>query len=265
MHADGPDGDGLWIGDTRYLSEYGLLVDGRPPLATAVRAEAGSVLLDSVAAGLDIQRERYVDSGLRERITITNPGPSVAEAEIELTLGSDFIDMMALRGFAPELATPSNASGRAIEVVIQPPGARHHLELQPGGRFILVVDVHPRGSQEAEEKGFDVGLARKRDAYRQWAADCATFETDNPAVNELLRQSRDDLRMLLDNYPTGIYPTGGIPWYAVPFGRDALFTSLFTLGMNPEIARGSLRFLAAHQGRRQDPRNEEEPLSLIHI
>jgi hypothetical protein len=92
MHADGPDGDGVWIGDTRYLSEYRLLVNGEQPVATAVRAEAGSVLLESVAAGLDIRRERYVDSGLRERITITTPGPSATEADVELTLGSDFID-----------------------------------------------------------------------------------------------------------------------------------------------------------------------------
>jgi glycogen debranching enzyme len=264
MNADGPDADGLWIGDTRYLSEYRLLVNGEQPVATAARAEAGSVLLEGVAAGLEMRRERYVDSGLRERITITNPGPSVIGADVELTLGSDFIDMMALRGFAPELASPPNAMGRAIDVVIQPPGARHHVELQPGGRFTLIVDVHPQGGEVAEAPEFDVGLARVRDAYRQWAADCATFETDNPAVNELLRQSSDDLRMLLDRYPTGIYPTGGIPWYAVPFGRDALFTSLFTLGMNPEIARGSLRFLAAHQGRRKDPRSEEEPGKILH-
>jgi glycogen debranching enzyme len=264
MRADGPDGDGLWIGDTRYLSEYRLLVDGRQPVATAVRAEAGSVLLESVAAGLDIRRERYVDGGLRERITITNPGPSATEADVEMTLGSDFIDMMALRGFAPELASPPNATGRAIDVVIQPPGARHHVELQPGGRFTLVVDVHPQGGQEVEAPEFDVGLARIRHAYMQWAADCAAFETDNPVVNELLRQSRDDLRMLLDNHPTGIYPTGGIPWYAVPFGRDALFTSLFTLAMNPDFARGTLRFLAAHQGRREDPSNEEQPGKILH-
>lgn len=264
MHADGPDGDGLWIGDTRYLSEYRLLVNGEQPVATAGRPEAGSVLLESVAAGLDIRRERYVDSGLRERITITNPGPSAAGVDIELTLGADFVDMMALRGFAPGLASPPNTTGRAIEVVIQPPGARHHVELQPGGRFTLVVNVHPQGGEGAEAPEFDVGLARIRDAYGQWAADCANIETDNPAVNELLRQSSDDLRMLLDRYPTGIYPTGGIPWYAVPFGRDALFTSLFTLGMNPEIARGSLRFLAAHQGRRQDSRNEEERGKILH-
>ncbi len=72
------------------------------------------------------------------------------------------------------------------------------------------------------------------------------------------------MRMLLDRYPTGIYPTAGVPWFAVPFGRDALLTSSFVLPMNPELARGALRFLAAHQGRRVDPRTEEEPGKILH-
>jgi glycogen debranching enzyme len=72
------------------------------------------------------------------------------------------------------------------------------------------------------------------------------------------------MRMLLDRYATGIYPTGGMPWFAVPFGRDALFTSSFSLPMNPDVARGALRFLAAHQGQRVDVRTEEEPGKILH-
>ncbi len=115
-----------------------------------------------------------------------------------------------------------------------------------------------------EQQGFDEGLAQIRESYRQWAMDCASFETDNQALNELLERSRDDLRMLAQSYPTGIYPTGGLLWYAVPFGRDALFTALFLLPANPDIARGTLRFLAAHQGRRVDPTNEEQPGKILH-
>jgi glycogen debranching enzyme len=277
MRSDSPDGHGLWIGDTRFLSEYRLRINGEEPIVKSARTDAGSVRLEAVAAGLSVDREMYVDSGLHERITVTNPGPSAANAQIELTLGADFVDMMAVRGFAPELASPPNATvtstprglvlnepggGRATEVVIRPAGTRHHVDLQPGGRFSLVVEAHPQNGRQAPE--FDVGLARIRDTYRSWAADCTAFETDNPAINELLRQSRDDLRMLCERYATGIYPTGGLPWYAVPFGRDALHTSLFMLPANPEIARGTLRFLAAHQGRRQDSRSEEEPGKILH-
>src|SRR5438445_269140 len=34
--------------------------------------------------------------------------------------------------------------------------------------------------------------------------------------------------------------------------------------MNPDVARGALRFLAQHQGRRVDPRTEEEPGKILH-
>jgi glycogen debranching enzyme len=112
--------------------------------------------------------------------------------------------------------------------------------------------------------GFEAGLARSVDAYRTWAADCASYRTDNPALNELLDQSRDDFRMLVERYPTGLYPTAGLPWFAVPFGRDGLITSLQMLPTNPGIARGVLGYLAAHQGRRIDADREEAPGKILH-
>ena len=54
----------------------------------------------------------------------------------------------------------------------------------------------------------------------------------------------------MNQLPTGLLPVAGIPWFAVPFGRDSLITSLQTLCLNPDIAYGTLRFLAQHQGRK---------------
>jgi glycogen debranching enzyme len=148
------------------------------------------------------------------------------------------------------------------EVILRPAGTHHRLELGPGETFVLEVDVLTGSDHEVAT--FEAGLDRIRNANTQWSADCATFETDNPALNELLQQSRDDMRMLCDRYPTGIYPTGGLPWFAVPFGRDALFTSMFALPLNPEIARGALRYLAAHQGKQVDLDTEEQPGKVLH-
>jgi glycogen debranching enzyme len=55
-----------------------------------------------------------------------------------------------------------------------------------------------------------------------------------------------------------------VPWYAVPFGRDAIITALQTLMYNPSIAEGTLRFLAAHQGTTVDPFREEQPGKIMH-
>ena len=51
--------------------------------------------------------------------------------------------------------------------------------------------------------------------------------------------------------------SAGVPWYASPFGRDALITGFQALLVNPEIARDALLFLAAHQGKRHDDFRED--------
>jgi glycogen debranching enzyme len=274
MRADGPDGHGLWWGDTRFLSEYHLLIDGREPQPVDVGVEAGWVALDLTAGPLRVRRERYVDAGLHERITITNPGPLRSDAGLELVCGADYAAMLAVRGIVSQPAPPPAAraetvrgvelrdSSRITEVILRPPGTHHRLELEPGETFVLEVDVLTGSGGEGAT--FEAGRNRIRSEYGQWSSDCASFETDNPALNELLRRSRDDMRMLCDRYETGIYPTGGLPWFAVPFGRDALFTSMFALPMNPQIARGTLRYQAAHQGKNVDLDTEEQPGKILH-
>jgi glycogen debranching enzyme len=48
------------------------------------------------------------------------------------------------------------------------------------------------------------------------------------------------------------------------FGRDSLITSLQVLPERPEVARATLRALAARQGRRDDPEVDEEPGKIPH-
>jgi hypothetical protein len=238
MRADGPDGHGLWWGDTRFLSEDHLLIDGREPQPVEVGVEAGWVALELAAGPLLVRRERYVDDGLRERITITNPGPSKATAGLELVCGADYAAMLAVRGIVP-LPPPPPAAGaetvrgvelrdssRTTEVVLRPPGTHHRLELDPGETFVLEVDVLTGSGGEGAT--FEAGLDRIRSKYGQWSSDCATFETDNPALNELLRRSLDACACCATATKRGsIQP--GLPWFAVPFGRDALFPSMFAL------------------------------------
>ncbi len=271
MTAASPDGHGVWNGDTRVLSEFHLLVDGREPEAVDLKGSPGSLQFEGAASDLRITRDRFVDEGLHERITITNGSSSAVHNAIAFEFGVDQAAMLAVRGIVRMSAA---SPGRAVGIRVYPGGPRRDqavrvlegegqpIDLGPGESFSFLVDAPVQSGAKLSD--FDAGLGRVRDSYRSWAADCASFETDNPILNELLEQSRDDMRMLLDTYSTGIYPTGGMPWFAVPFGRDALFTSSFTLPMNPDVARGALRFLAQHQGERADPRTEEEPGKILH-
>jgi glycogen debranching enzyme len=277
MRPDTIDGHGLWFSDTRFLSEYRLLIGGREPELLELRTDDGWAAFDLTANGLHVHRVRYIDRGLHERLSFANAGAAAVDTDVELVFASDFAAMMAVRGVVPELMpdgparvipTPTGllinrGKGAATRIDVHPAGTRHRLRLGPGELFSLVVDVVPEG-QGRGEVGFDRGIARAVDSYRVWAAACTSYESDNHALNELLDKSRDDLRMLCDRYPTGTYPTAGLPWFAVPFGRDGLITALQMIQTNPDIARGVLRYLAAHQGKRVDADSEEEPGKILH-
>ena len=62
----------------------------------------------------------------------------------------------------------------------------------------------------------------------------------------------------------GFVPYAGIPWYVAPFGRDALITALQLLPFEPEIARGTLRYLARLQGTVDDAFTDQEPGKILH-
>jgi glycogen debranching enzyme len=277
IDAANQPGDGLWFGDTRILSSYRLLVAGADPSLRSHESKDSHASFEQEARGLNINRSRFIERGLRERITLTNPGSRHVETEIALVFTADFAAMFAVRGMVRDLPAPTSTAvkvtddgllltrenpSNAVRVTVQPPGLRHRVSLEPGEIFSLQIDVAPEPNSSAIE--FDSGLARIEDVYRRWDADSISIRTDNPALNELLEQSLSDLRMLCDLYPTGIYPTGGLPWFAVPFGRDPLITSMQMLPANPEIARGVLRYQAANQGRRIDEDSEEQPGKILH-
>ena len=279
MRAPADVGDGVWFADTRILSEFRLLIGGAEPEPIDALTDDGQAVFHLTAGGLKVTRTRYMDGGLRERITIANPGPGTIEKEVELIVAADFAAMLAIRGNVADMppAVPAPAMdtadglmitrrdwpGQASLVIVRPAGFKRRARLGPGKELTIFVDVVP-GAIGATVTDFDEGLVRTKAAYTRWFAESASVSTDNPAVNELLERSLSDLRMLCDRYPTGLYPTGGLPWYAVPFGRDQLITSMLMLPVNPEIARGVLRYLAARQGRRTDPSSEEQPGRILH-
>lgn len=92
----------------------------------------------------------------------------------------------------------------------------------------------------------------------------ARLSTSNEIFNLMLSRSTRDLAALTTNYPTGPFPSAGIPWFTAPFGRDALITALQSLMLGPELAYGTLRYLASKQAKEDEPFKDAEPGKILH-
>ena len=254
----------------------------------ALDGEGGSAI---ARQSLSIRRTRFVHDGLHERIGIQNCNRHPVEVELELRFDADFLDIFEVRGYHPlptggvrEPPTRDETGltfayrgldgvRRRTEIVFQPlprlgaGRAVMPVSLGPRETFVLLVDMLPViGDDEPRpDFHFDAQVEALERTYQAWNSSCTRFCSDNETLDtQLIWRNLEDLRVLCDDRPTGLIPTAGTPWYAVPFGRDSLITSFQALALNPDLARGSLRYLAQHQGRRVDPEREEEPGKILH-
>lgn len=295
---------GLYTRDTRYLSRLELRVGGEAPhLLSAYAAQNYRMRFyyqsqrtemadyDHGRTGsVGIERHRVIEGGvLYERISVHNYGLQPVQVVLELRFGADFRDLFEVRGavrpargtlLPPEVGRDRvllayrglDEQVRRTAVEAQPVPeeldglrARWVLSLQPGAAEEVTLAVAPElpgGFPEVD--GFGPALARVRNAYARWNAQTTAIETDDPLVNRTLERSRLDLRTLLMDLGHGPFPVAGVPWFAVPFGRDSLITALQVLPISPAVAMGTLRTLAALQGQEVNLARQEQPGKILH-
>ena len=114
-----------------------------------------------------------------------------------------------------------------------------------------------REKVEEHEERLHLGLT-------SWEQTCTRFKSSNEIFNTMLCTSLQDFYSL--QIPEGREKTiaAGVPWFAALFGRDSLISSFQTLALNPTLARGTLRSLAACQGRVECADNDEQPGKILH-
>ena len=119
------------------------------------------------------------------------------------------------------------------------------------GRTDIFVEVGIEPADPPCQARFRAASARARHGMRSSRRrGAAEFSSSGRVFNEWLGKSRADLALLTTELATGPYPYAGIPWFSTAFGRDAVITALQTLWLDPTLAQGVLRFLAAHQAMR---------------
>jgi glycogen debranching enzyme len=336
IHSQAADGQGLYLGDTRFLSEYDFSIADVPIQLLSSAGELNFMNtfqfanLPAVLEGglqlpprmLSIRRNRFIDAGLHERIGFFNYGSAPITLTVHLTFGSDFRDMFDVRGYAerkrgavgiPEAdgdvvrlrylgrdgvvrttvvgfdATPDAVELLNTEGVVEPSPTADDEEVDPRSetgvmpplvhatfratipahdRWSLTIHIAPSVGPAEDERptapSLDDSFTRIMAAHGAWSSGCTRITSDNELLNALVRQNTHDLRLTMNHERTGLLPVAGVPWFAVPFGRDSLITALQTLCLNPDVAYGTLRFLASYQGKEVDPWRDEEPGKILH-
>jgi glycogen debranching enzyme len=266
------------------------------PDNTAFSAEMTNPDLERDAASglrresIHLRRLKLVhDGALHERIAVRNYADRPQRVRLTVRFQADFADLFEVRGerrpqrgrlLPGVVRTESVELGYVgldgVEVrtsvsfdpppeVLQSAHATYSFTLQPNEsrRIFVRAGVSAPG---APWNGRAVlgALRAARLALRGAQGRAAAFDTSHAGLREALRRSMADLRMLVTDTPVGAYPYAGTPWFSAPFGRDGVLTALMMLWIDPAIARGVLRFLAATQADAFDAARDAEPGKILH-
>ena len=295
--------EGFFFEDTRYLSRLTLAIDGQAPLLLSSTVTEDNAKLEVDLTNPDLLERGHMvlprdtvhllrsavvgERSFFETVELRNFGHASVTLSIELGFDADFADMFEVRGttrqrrgtrLPDELRLDGTVLAyrglddivRRVNVAFEPRPqairghqARWQIELPSGGRASLhftfrVDDGHAATPSRAEA----IAHAERRQAERQQRT--ADIYTSNESFNTWLSHSRANLDLLITETPYGLYPYAGVPWFSTAFGRDGLITALECLWLDPALAAGTLRFLAANQATAIDPAADAEPGKILH-
>src|ERR1700730_2228219 len=302
--ASAGTGDGLFYRDTRFLSHLEMRVNGMQPLLLGSNLRDDNAILTVDLTNPDLfSKERVIAlekdtlhinrsvfvwrNTAYQRLALRNHGAHPLSFVLSITFASDFADVFEVRGMRrPRRGTSSVRLNAPPEVVLSYLGldtvarvtsiyfdpaptqlsrreATYQIALPSHGAIALCVAVrcNPTAPQPVP---FLRGLLHAHRELRHTAVGAAVVQTSNPIFNDILCRSMADLAMLKTETQQGPYPYAGTPWYSTTFGRDGLITAIQMLWVDPRIARGVLRRLAAFQAQAADAYSDAEPGKIVH-
>ena len=304
------DTSGFFAFDTRFLSRLVLRIDGsRPLLLSSGRVQhfsAAFFLRNANTHGLphdalSISRERFVGTGMQERIAVRNVSMERLEFEVSLELEADFADIISVKNHDFSLGDPERAvplpppaprqyePGRDQILIEDPAGdlrtqvvlsrqaqvdggpVTFDVSLEPHETWDVTVDVLPVvGEQEVAEADTTERLEGERetlgDVVAAWTLRVPKVRGGWEGLRRAFDRSIVDLGALRMRAGADRRPlfAAGMPWFMTVFGRDTAITSLQTLLLGPELAIGALDALAELQAREDDPAIDAEPGKIVH-
>jgi glycogen debranching enzyme len=241
---------------------------------------------------LHIRRSKFLWNGAcHERLAIRNFNAKTHKCWLTINFAADFADLFEVRGMVrPKRgeitgAVIGNAKSifryaglddveRRSELSFDPPPARlsknqalYALELKPDEQFAITITLCCTSSAETRSEppdNFSEPYRAARRAAARVTSLGGTVASSNELANRMLHRAGADISMLITDTPQGPYPYAGTPWFSTPFGRDGLVTALEMLWLDPEMAKGVLKYLAATQATTLDDRADAEPGKILH-
>ncbi|GAA1854521.1 glycogen debranching N-terminal domain-containing protein [Asanoa iriomotensis] len=271
---------GMFHADVRVLSRAELLLDGR-----SVESVATSPLGPGATAFVGLARwlgdpgpdptvrvtreRRLMPAGLDETITITSTAAEPVTTEVALALDADLAPIAPVKAGRAVDAAGVTRSGltwsagdlsvavtASFGATVQDATLRWPVTVAP--RTSVTVSWQLRVDDQA-------ALVREPAGPVEWTR--PTVTADDRRIERLAARSLDDLeslRLSLSAGATDTFLGAGVPWYLTLFGRDSLWAARMLLPLGTDIAEGTLRVLAAHQGTAVDPQTGEAPGKILH-
>jgi glycogen debranching enzyme len=299
---------GFFAWDTRFLSRLVLRIDGSPPLLLSsgrVHHFAAAFYLRNASVNgiphdsLSISRERFVGTGMQERIVVRNECMKRLEFELSIELGADFADIISVKlhdfalgdpARAPALPPPAPATHDPARrsILIEDPGGdlrtrivlsengrvegnllAFDLSLEPHERWEVILEVLPALHQDTElelVEHLDEERETLGDVVAAWTLRVPKLRGGWDSLRRAFDRSIADLAALRMRTGDNRRPlfAAGMPWFMTVFGRDTEITSLQTLLLGPEVAIGALEALAELQAQEVDHAMDAEPGKIVH-
>ena len=279
---------GFYHGDVRVLAAAVVTVGGAEPetmqaapsgrrevrVAAAVRAIDGPGA--DPTSRLDRVRTAHSE-GIDEVLRLSCSTAEPVVGRVAVRLRSDAAGLEEIKRGLPAPPPPVRVehdrvtwTSSSVAVVVTAPGARFSAG-DDEAEALLEWDLEARTGEPAEVSW--QLRAEQRDPVVTAPAS-PDVEWSLPAVTaldarlaKLVERGLGDLaglRMSTVFAPGDVFLAAGAPWYFTLFGRDSLWAARMLLPLGTDLARGTLRTLAARQGTMDDPVTAEQPGKILH-
>lgn len=300
--ATATDPTGFFSFDTRFLSRWVLTVDDER--LTSLSTDdlhyfesrfflvpgAGTVYID---AKLTVIRQRVVESGFREQLTLLNHDDTAIDVRVRIDAGCDFADLFEVKDALQKKGTTSARIENGCLVLAYERdtfrrtttiSSTEPADLDERG-LGFAVRIEPHGSWTTELRVVptvlgpdDLPLVPRpalatpplRNMLQdldEWIERAPKLVSDNDSLTATYHRSLVDLAALRFSpiiAGTRSLPAAGLPWFMTMFGRDSILTSLQALPFAAELAATTLRVLGTWQGTRVDDFRDEDPGRILH-